>query len=248
MKALAACWTRVMTAGLMLIAALGARVGAEEIPAVAEAPTTVTVAVLTGGHGYDEPAFEILFDSLAGVEATIVNERDFLTAPAEERDGYDVVLFYNMIMETPEGDYKEGLEHLGTSDQGIVVMHHALLSYPEWPGWTDVMGIADRKFGYFHDQQVKVHVEEVEHPITAGIQDWEMIDETYTMADADPADGNTVLLTLDQENSMRTIGWTREHGQARVFCLQSGHDNQTWVDPNFREVLRRGILWAAGRL
>ncbi len=248
MKALAACGTRVMTAGLMLIAALGARVGAEEIPAVAEAPTTVTVAVLTGGHGYDEPAFEILFDSLAGVEATIVNERDLLTAPAEERDGYDVVLFYNMIMETPEGDYKEGLEHLGTSDQGIVVMHHALLSYPEWPGWTDVMGIADRKFGYFHDQQVKVHVEEVEHPITAGIQDWEMIDETYTMADADPADGNTVLLTLDQENSMRTIGWTREHGQARVFCLQSGHDNQTWVDPNYREVLRRGILWAAGRL
>jgi type 1 glutamine amidotransferase len=33
-----------------------------------------------------------------------------------------------------------------------------------------------------------------------------------------------------------------------VFCYQAGHDNVTWQDPNFREVLRRGLLWSARRL
>ena len=30
--------------------------------------------------------------------------------------------------------------------------------------------------------------------------------------------------------------------------LQSGHDNETWVDANFQKVLTRGIQWAAGQI
>jgi type 1 glutamine amidotransferase len=33
-----------------------------------------------------------------------------------------------------------------------------------------------------------------------------------------------------------------------VFCFQSGHDNLTWSNPSFREILARGIRWSAGRL
>ena len=98
------------------------------------------------------------------------------------------------------------------------------------------MGIANRKFGYHHDQKLKVHVTTVEHPITQGLKAWEMIDESYTMADA--GEGSQILLTTDHEKSMKTLGWTRQHKQARVFCFESGHDNQTWVDANFREVVR----------
>ena len=73
-----------------------------------------------------------------------------------------------------------------------------------------------------------------------------MIDETYEMASA--GEENEILLTTDHPECMKTIAWTRTFGRARVFCLQSGHDDQTFVEPNFREVLRRGIGWAAGRL
>jgi type 1 glutamine amidotransferase len=47
---------------------------------------------------------------------------------------------------------------------------------------------------------------------------------------------------------MSAIAWTRDFKGSRVFCLQSGHDNETYVDPNFRTVLTRGIQWCARRI
>jgi type 1 glutamine amidotransferase len=108
------------------------------------------------------------------------------------------------------------------------------------------MGIANRKFGYHHDQKLRVNVVNAEHPITKGLKPWEMLDETYTMADAGA--GSEILLTTDHAKSMQTLGWTRQYKKSRVFCFESGHDNQTWVSPDFREVLRRGLLWCARKL
>ena len=82
--------------------------------------------------------------------------------------------------------------------------------------------------------------------ITRGVAAWQMIDETYTMADAG-ADSE-ILLTTRHPKSMRTLAWTRTHNNARVFCFQSGHDNQTWQNRAFREVLSRGIHWTARRI
>ena len=101
-------------------------------------------------------------------------------------------------------------------------------------------------FGFHHDQTLEVRNERPDHPITQGLQDWEMVDETYTMAD--PGPDCEILLTADHPQSMRTLAWTRHYRNSRVFCFQSGHDNQTWVHPNFREVVRRGLLWCAQRI
>lgn len=206
----------------------------------------IKVVVLTGGHGYDEPNFQKLFQSLEGVQATIQTMDQFVAAPVAVRDSYDAVLFYHMLMPTPQGPTKEALEHLGSTEQGLLVLHHALLAYPQWSVWTDIMGIANRKFGYHHDQKLHVNVVQDQHPITKGLKSWDMIDETYTMADA--GEGSEILLNTDHPKSMKTLGWARQYQKSRVFCLESGHDNQTWVDPNFREVLRRGLLWCARKL
>lgn len=231
---------QVSAAGL--VASLLSR---ETLAADAPAPT-VKVAVLTGGHAYDVPNFEKLFQSLDGIQATIQTMEAFFALPAAERDAYDALLFYHMLMPTPTGPAKEALEHLGSTEQGLLVLHHALLAYPQWPVWTEIMGIADRKFGYHHDQKLHINVTNVRHPITQGLKAWEMIDETYTMADA--GQGSEILLTTDHPKSMKTIGWTRQYKKSRVFCFESGHDNQTWVSPDFREVLRRGLLWCARKM
>ncbi len=207
----------------------------------------LSVAVLTGGHLFDVPNFHKLFRGFSDLEVYIQTVEDFVATPEAVRDGYDVVVFYHMLTEGPaEGRFKTALEHLGTTRQGLVLLHHAILAYPAWPFWSELVGIPNRKFWFYHDQQVKVQVVDPQHPITRGLQAWEMVDETYTMSDA--GEGNEILLRLDQPKSMKTIGWTRRFKNARVFCLQSGHDNQTWMNPNFREVLHRGILWTAHRL
>jgi type 1 glutamine amidotransferase len=164
------------------------------------------------------------------------------------------VLFYTMLMNGPTdeglpwyaGRPKTAMEHLGATRQGIVVLHHAILAYPQWQTWNEITGIQDRRFGYHIGQSVTSRVVNPGHPITRGVADWTMVDETYTMADTGP--GSEVLLTYEHPRSMRTIAWTRRHRQSRVFCYQAGHDNLTWVDTGFRGILSRGLLWAAGVL
>jgi len=179
---------------------------------------------------------------------------DFASTPEVDRDSYDVVVFYIMLMNGPvdeglpwyAGKPRSALEHLGQSKQGILVLHHALLAYPQWPVWTGVVGIPDRKFGYHIGESIHVQVADASHPITEGVAAWDMADETYTMADA--GEGSRILLSVDHAKSMKHIAWTRQHGKSRVFCFQSGHDNVTWAVPDFRRILARGIQWCAGRI
>lgn len=216
---------------------------------------TPSVAVVTGGHAYDVPAFHRLFRHYAGeMEVLIQHLDDFACSPPEVRQAYDAVVFYVMMMEGPmdegqpwyAGRPKTALAQLGETPQGIVVLHHALLAYPQWPVWSRLVGIEERGFGYFIGETLRTEIADPDHPITRGLDPWTMVDETYTMAEAGP--GNHVLLRCDHPKSTRTLAWTRQHGQARVFCYQAGHDDQTWSDASFREVLRRGILWSARRL
>ena len=214
----------------------------------------LSVAVVTGGHSFDVPSFHRLFRGLADVDAYVQHMDDFASSPEAVRDAYDAVVFYIMLRDGPTNDGlpwyagkpRDALEHLGAAEQGIVVLHHAILAYPQWPVWQGLVGIADTTFGYHVGESIHVEVADTAHPVTSGLSDWDMVDETYSMADA--GEGSHVLLTVDHPKSMRTIAWTRRHRAARVFCLQLGHDDRAWSAPSFREVLRRGVLWSARRL
>lgn len=214
----------------------------------------VKTAVVTGGHGFDVVNFQNLFHGLEGIEPYVQHMEDFAASSEAVRDSYESVVFYTMLMQDPcdegqpwhAGKPRTALEHLGETKQGIVVLHHAILGYPDWPPWNEIVGIEDRSFGCHVDQSMHIDVAQEEHPITRGISAWDMIDETYTMVDAEA--GSDVLLTVEHPKSMKTIAWTRQNKNARVFCLQSGHDNQTWQDASFGEVLRRGIHWTARRI
>ena len=83
------------------------------------------------------------------------------------------------------------------------------------------------------------------HSITRGLAAWELTDETYTVNL--PGDDSHVLLTTDHPKCMRTVAWTRQVGQSRVFCLQSGHDTAAFSNPDFRTVVQCGIAWLAER-
>ena len=213
------------------------------------------IAVVTGLHPHDVIGFQDLFDELEGVHPYIQHMEDFVCSPEQVRDDYGCVVFYHFHMDTPTGTEeswcakptKSAIEHLGTSSQGVVVLHHALLAFPDWEVWTRITGLPERKqFGYSPGENLKVRVASTDHPITRGMSDWEMVEETYQLRQ-DPVDSE-ILLTAEHPKSMRCIGWTRRHGKSRVFCLQLGHDNQGWSHPSFRKVLGRGIDWASGRL
>ena len=200
------------------------------------------IAIVTGEHGFQEKQFDAVFESMEGLEFVREDLDDFVTDPAQA--DYDAVVFYNFHRPFPTDAQAAAILGLTERGQGMVILHHALLAFPDWAAYSDMCGVDERgDFGYYPRQTLQVQIADETHPITAGLADWEMGDETYTMKSA--GDDSTILLTVDHPNSMTVLGWARTYGNARIFCFQSGHDDVTFSNPSFREVLRRGIWWAA---
>jgi uncharacterized protein len=211
-------------------------------------------AVITGGHSFDVVNFYHLVRALPGIDGYIQHLDDFAASPDSVRAAYDAVLFYCMPRSGPSdegqpwysGKLRAALDHLGTTKQGIVMLHHALVAFPDFPLWDEWVGTTGRTLArYDHDEQIPVTVADPDHPVTAGLSDWTLLDETYQMPEPIAA-GTHLLLTTDHAKSMSALAWAREIGGNRVFCLQSGHDHQTWQDARFRQVLQQGIRWSAG--
>ena len=219
----------------------------------------IKVAMVTGHHEYDVIDFQRLLRSIPGTDFYPQHMEDFVIDTAETRARYDVIAFYNYQQEPP-GErrdrfgqaMKDVLGALGESGQGIFMLHHALTAFPKWQYWLDICGMQPANINprpgpqSRTDQKLVIGIAAPEHPITRGMTSWEMVDETYNMADAE--EGSEVLLTTDHPENMRTIAWTRRHGNARVFCCQLGHDNQAYANPQFREVIARAAQWLAGRI
>ncbi len=221
----------------------------------------IKTAVITGGHEYDVAGFQSMLRSLPEIDAYPQNLWDFVFDPARGPGTYDVLVFFNYHQSTPaesdgksvpgtskqNGAIRETLEGLGDGDQGIFLLHHALKAFADWPLWRELSGMRTRgEMGsYALDQTVHIDVADTEHPVTATLEPWDIVDETYDIDDAD--EDSHILLTTDHPRSMKTIAWTRTFGKARVFCYQSGDDNQAYSNPGFRTVVGRGIQWLARR-
>ncbi len=221
----------------------------------------IKTAVITGGHPYDVVGFQSMLRTIPEIEAYPQNMWDFVFDSARGPGNYDVLVFYNMHLRTPaekdgklepgtskqSGAIKETLEGLRDGDQGIFLLHHALVAFPDWPLWRELSGMRQRgSVPCAFDQTVHIDVADTEHPITATLEPWDIVDETYNIDDAD--EDSHILLTTNHPQSMKTIAWTRTFGKARVFCYQNGHDNQAYANPGFRTVVGRGIQWLAGRV
>lgn len=211
------------------------------------------VAVITGGHSYEVVPFHALFRSLPGIDAYIQHIDDFTSSPKAVRESYDVVAFYIMPGGAPSdtspwfsGKPKSVFEQLGETTQGIVMLHHAILAYPDWPVFDQIMGMERRVITeYQHDEPIPVQIAAPGHPIVQGVTPWTIIDETYVLHD--PGPDSQVLLTTTHPACMHSLAWVRTYRNSRVFCYQSGHDHQAYEDANFKTVLLNGIVWSAGK-
>jgi len=229
----------------------------------------IKVAVVTGGHPYDVQGFHQLFRSIPGTDAYIQHLDNFAATPdsiglsvdndfhpAEARKQYEVILFFSMLGREPtdeglkwyQGKPKSALMELGERDQGIFLLHHAVLQYGNWPVWDEIVGIENRTvdFKYVMDHKLRVEIANPNHPITQGLQPFDVTEEAYQMPDA--GEGSEILLAANDPESMKTLAWTRQYKNARVFCMELGHDKLAWEHPSFRTVVERGIQWCARRI
>ena len=97
---------------------------------------------------------------------------------------------------------------------------------------------------------VNIVPEKAEHPIVAGIGDFELTTEQYWVLSDDYNDvlATTTIAVTDYHPWHRPITcpavWTRRWGRGRVFVATPGHDTGVLADANVRTIIERGILWA----
>jgi uncharacterized protein len=248
MKAGAKIWT---WAAMMLVAMTTTLVPARG----ADGP--IRVLLMVGGHDYQTNEFHRLFEANPEVTFRVVEHpaaHEWLGA--ERSDGYDVIVLYDMWQPITEQAKADFVARLGEG-KGLVALHHSLASYQAWDEYREIIGgryhLKPRRVNdvempgstYRHDVRFRVKILDRDHPITKGLEDFDIHDETYggfeVMPDARP------LLGTDEPTSGPVIGWWRRHGRARVVYIQLGHDRQAYENPNYERLVARAIRWVAGR-
>lgn len=216
------------------------------------------VLVVTGGHGFKrEPFFRMFKDNpeiaCTSAEheksgATVYERPDLLT--------FDALVLYDMP-KTITGPQQKRFLAVCEKGIGLVVLHHALVSYQQWPEYERIIGgrypepdpnkpgVITEQVGYQHDVDVPVVIVARDHPVTAGLKDFVIHDEIYwgfrVGSDVTP------LLTTTHAKSGKPLGWARTEGKSRIVFLQSGHGPEAHENANYRRLLSQSIRWVAAK-
>lgn len=215
------------------------------------------VLVVTGGHDFEKEPFFKLFEDNPDITFKAVehpNAQVLLKANAAK--DWDVLLLYDMYQPISDEGKRDFVARL-KDGKGLVVLHHAIASYQKWPEYariigaryylekTVVNGLEKPASLWQHDVKIAVRVADAHHPVTQGVKDFEIHDETYKLFDV-AADTHTLLAT-DQPLSNKEIAWAKTYEKSRIVYIQSGHDHLAYENPNFQRLLRQAIQWVAGK-
>jgi type 1 glutamine amidotransferase len=222
-----------------------------EIGLAAPGTNGVRVLVVAGGHDH-EAAFYGLFEGYKDIGWPLVTDSK-LAFQQDIRPKYDVLVLYNFTRDLDDQG-KKNLRDFVESSKGVVVLHHGILNFQNWPWWyEEVVGGLYRldRQGSIPNSTVKFGEEHWitaagDHPITAGIAPFHVVDETYKglfiSSNMQP------LLLTDNPTSDQTVAWVGPCKSSRVVFIQLGHDHSPFRHPSYRKLVHNSILWTAGKL
>jgi type 1 glutamine amidotransferase len=90
-----------------------------------------------------------------------------------------------------------------------------------------------------------------DHPITRGINDFDLVTEQYWVLHDDYIDvlATTTQAVREWDPWTRPVCspaiWTRRWGKGRIFVCTPGHRVEILQDANVRTIIERGMLWAS---
>jgi len=214
----------------------------------------IRILVIIGGHGYKTEQFNQMLGSMEPQITYQIAELPgaYEMFKPENRDRYDVLVFYHMWQSITE-EQKTLFAGCIMDGKPVVAIHHSICAFDDWPEYWNIIGgkyfhkattFKGRNFeacSYIHDLHFNVRIADKKHPVTKGLKDFPIFDETYKGYYV--ADDVTSLLTTDESSSTPTIGWAKEYGKSRIVVLQSGHDVPTFENPDFRKLLKQAVEW-----
>lgn len=137
------------------------------------------------------------------------------------------------------------VDNMENRGMGLMALHCTCWN-PEAEKFTSLMGIKANMHGPV--QNVKFHTFNQKHPISKGIDDFELtLDENFGVELVDPEATPLFRTTGGSDGRNEIAGWCVEKGKGRVVGIVAGHTWEPWWNKSIREMHWRAAHWAMNR-
>ncbi len=198
--------------------------------------------ILFLGHASDHHNSALYMPMLAsalsknGIHLTYTENVEDLNEPTlNQYDG--LIIYANHEQITPSQE--EALLSFVEGGKGFIPIHCASFCFQNSPEYIELVG------GQFlkHDTGTFVaNIVQPDHPALEAVEEFSTWDETYVHDKL--SDDRTVLMERVEGDHREPWTWVKEYGEGRVFYTAYGHDERTWNNPGFHNLMEAGIIWA----
>ncbi len=214
----------------------------------AEAQDTELTLLFIGDSGHHQPMRRFLELSPVlekqGIRMQYTDKMASLNSKTLSK--FDGLVLYANI-DRIEDDQANAVLEFVASGKGFVPLHCATYC---WRNNADMVALMGGQFQRHGTGVFSTEIEQTDHPIVDGFEGFTSWDETYIHHKHN--EENRVVLEYRSEgeqaegNTREPWTWVRTHGNGRVFYTAWGHDQRTFNQPGFHNLVERGIRWACG--
>jgi hypothetical protein len=165
--------------------------------------------------------------------------------------GYSLLIIARNGRYWPEGYGKPQTAWMSTEQQqaiwdfvnkggGFLGVHNAHTMYPPDGLYYKLFG--GDFGGHPKPYTFTIRVENKHHPITEGVEDYEIFDEHH-MSKYFLDQEHLLLRSLAQDNKQAAAGWWNEIGKGRICYLSPGHTTEALNHPMTQRLIRNAARW-----
>lgn len=214
----------------------------------------LNILVISGGHGLIPQSFFAMFESFDNITYEYISHPlANLFFNNEFTDTYDAFVFYDIGREITD-EHKQDFLNMLDKGKGCLFLHHSIMSYQSWYEYEKIVGgryfnesiIEDGKEKYLPlkwelNQNINIMIADSLHPITRGLQAFEVHDETYKNLRI--SDSIHTLLHTDNIKNSKNIAWTNKYGNSKIVYIQIGHEPLIFENSNYMKLIHQSINW-----
>ncbi|MFM1854938.1 MAG: hypothetical protein RLZ83_247 [Pseudomonadota bacterium] len=130
----------------------------------------------------------------------------------------------------------------------LLAMHTACISFGDWPGWRNILGArwVWGQSSHLPHGLTYTRIDRHDHPIMAGVDDFEAQDEVYGQLEMLPT-CEILAHSHAADGAWKPTWWTHRHEGAAVCVDLLGHDEGSLRVPAHGRALRQAVDWLLTR-
>jgi type 1 glutamine amidotransferase len=241
---------RALYLSILLAAALAAQTtNTSRVNSTAQRPRALALL----GDRYHSPVYarDALSRALVieNIPATFIEE---VTALNKQSLGeHQLLIILRDGMNWPDGYDKPHVQWMTPEQQqaiwdfvnnggGFLALHNAQGIYP--PGGLYYKLFGGDYGGHPEPYVFTIRVENKDHPVTAGVEDFEIFDEQHTVKYFLDRE-HLLMRSISRANLEAPAGWWREMGKGRFCYLAPGHTPEALNHPMMQRLIRNAVNW-----